>query len=118
MKPESPPAPPALALRAMSTNRPTISRVGPKPSSRLATSERPVDSGSALIWTRLAASCVDSAASSANVGTSVEKRVARLPRSLPVVMRTGARNVPWIVEPFEEISFTSPARTWSRKNGA
>ncbi len=50
---------------------------------------------------------------SANAGISVRKRVV----GFDPAYRSFSVNVPWIAVPFDMISFTWPALTWSRKNG-
>ena len=72
-----------------------------------------MSSGCALTVTLWRSSSRESAFVSANAGTSVlNSRVPFDPR-----YRSFCVNVPWIAVPFDVISATWPARTWSRKNG-
>jgi hypothetical protein len=72
-----------------------------------------LSSGCALTTTWCCPSSLESALLFAKAGTSVRKRVVGfLPWNEIFFV-----NVPWIAVPFEVISFTWSARTWSRKNG-
>ena len=80
--PSAPIGPPAAARRASSTKRPTISSVGPKPSSSSTSSDGVLLVEEALISTCFSASSADSWLSFQKAGISVEKSlvgVALLP---------------------------------------
>jgi len=90
-------------------------RVGRRPSSRVSSSERPSAGGSALTTTCLARSRVARLLVSANVGTSVENRLAGL--ALPDSARSAVRNSPSTVEPRDEIAFALAGLDLVRKSG-
>jgi len=73
--PSAPIAPPPAARLATSTNRPTISSVGPKPSSSSTSSDWLAVVDLALISTCFSASSADSWLSFQNAGISVENSV-------------------------------------------
>ena len=87
--------------------------VGPKPSSRFASSERPSSIGRAFTTASLSIR-ICSSESSANDGRSVLKSVS-LFASLPLPIVTADLNSPWIVSPLDVISLTLPFSASARK---
>src|SRR4051794_33657230 len=115
--PSTPPAPPLIWRRMSQMNRPTSRIVGPKPRNSVARNDRPLSGGSALTTTPLFSSCWVRFVVSTNDGTSVLKRSTVFALPPGGVNFAGFSRSPWIVSPREEISWTLPACTWSRKNG-
>jgi hypothetical protein len=87
--------------------------VGPNPSSRFCHHGPCVSSGWAFTTTPFTCSRRDSSLLSAKAGISVLKSVV----GFDPAYESFCVNVPWIAVPFEVISFTCPALTWSTKKG-
>ncbi len=104
---------PLAARRKIQMKSAMIRIVGPKPSSRFASSERPSSIGRAFT-TAFSSIRICSSESSANDGRSVLKSVS-LFASLPLPIVTADLNSPWIVSPLDVISLTLPFSASARK---